>query len=247
MISVSFDMISQIIAVEVRAFTPEDAARVAEGVLAFSEELINSLSERARLDAVRFAEQEVKRTEDRLRTNRALVRTFRDQEQEIDPLKKADSQLSLLGQLEANLAGAKARLTTLRQYMGTSAPSVTYTENQIKALERQLEQERGKLGKTGQTAAGVSTLSGQVAAYEELLVEREFAEKAYVSALSSLERARMDAAQQQRYLATFVRPSLPQDALYPKRALNILLITGGAFLLWALGVLVVYAIRDHAG
>ena len=70
MIEVNLDTISQIITVKVRAFTREDAVRVAEGVLTFSEELINGLSERARLDALKFAEQEVRRTEDRLRVNR---------------------------------------------------------------------------------------------------------------------------------------------------------------------------------
>ena len=58
MIDVNLDTISQIITVKVRAFSREDAVRVSEGVLTFSEELINNLSERARLDTVKFAEQE---------------------------------------------------------------------------------------------------------------------------------------------------------------------------------------------
>lgn len=246
MIDVSLDAISQIITVKVRAFSREDAVRVAEGVLAFSEELINNLSERARLDTVKFAEHEVRRNEDRLRVNRSLVRQFRDQQQEIDPLKKADNQLSLLGQLEGQLAAARARMSTLRRYMQEGAPSVTFLETQIKALERQVEQERAKLGKGAEKPSDSNTLSGQVAAYEELLVEREFAEKAYVSALSTLEKARIDAAQQQRYLATFVRPSLPQEALYPQRLLNTFLVLIGSALFWALSVLVFYAVRDHA-
>ena len=48
MIDVNLDTISQIITVKVRAFTREDAVRVAEGVLTFSEELINNLSESSR-------------------------------------------------------------------------------------------------------------------------------------------------------------------------------------------------------
>ncbi len=246
MIEVNLDTISQIITIKVRAFTRDDSARVAEGVLAFSEDLINSLSERARLDALKFSEQEVRRTEDRLRVNRSLVRQFRDQQQEIDPLKKAESQLSLLARLDSDLSAARARMSTLRRYMQANAPSVTFLETQIRALEQQVEQERSKLGKGSDLPTGSITLSSQVAAYEELLVEREFAEKAYVSALSTLEKARVDAAQQQRYLATFVRPSLPQDALYPKRILNTLMVLGISALLWAMAVLIVYAIRDHA-
>lgn len=246
MTDINLDTMSQIITVTVRAFTREDAVRVAEGVLTFSEELINSLSERARLDTVKFAEQDVRRNEDRLRVNRQMLRQFRDKEQEIDPLKKAESQLTLLGRLESDLSTAQARMSTLRRYMQENAPSVTYLASQIKALERQVEQERAKLGKGSDSPVSGTTLSMQVAAYEELTVEREFAEKAYVSALSTLEKARIDASQQQRYLATFVRPSLPQEALYPKRALNTFIVFAGSLLLWALSVLVIYSIRDHA-
>ena len=175
------------------------------------------------------------------------MRQFRDQQQEIDPLKKAESQLSLQSRLESDLSAARARMSTLRRYMQENAPSEAFLGSPIKALERQVEQERAKLGKGGDLPSGITTLSGQVAAYEELLVEREFAEKAYVSALATLEKARGDAAQQQRYLATCVRPSLPQEALYPRRIVNALTVLAASALIWALSVLIVYAIRDHAG
>jgi|RhiMethySRZTD1v2_1073278.scaffolds.fasta_scaffold3589123_1 capsular polysaccharide transport system permease protein len=86
----------------------------------------------------------------------------------------------------------------------------------------------------------------EVANYEELVVDREFAEKAYVSALSSLERARVEADRQQRYVAAFVRPTLPGEALYPRRIVASITVFAIALVLWALGVLIGYAIRDQA-
>jgi capsular polysaccharide transport system permease protein len=245
MVELGYDASSQIVTIKVRAFTPAEAKQVLEAILRLSEELINALSDRARADAVRYAEQEVRRTEDRLKATRATLRTFRDQQQDIDPLKKAETQLTLLGRLEAELAAAKARLLTMRQYMGQTAPTVTYLENQIKALERQAEQERAKLGK-GEAPEKGATLSGAVADYEELVVEREFAEKAYVAALAALERSHNDAAQQQRYIATFVTPGLPEEAQHPKRLTNTIIVLGISVLLWSLGLLIVYAVRDHA-
>jgi capsular polysaccharide transport system permease protein len=64
--------------------------------------------------------------------------------------------------------------------------------------------------------------------------------------LSSLERARLEADRQQRYVTAFVRPTLPQEALYPKRILASVTVFAISLVLWALGVLIVYAIRDHA-
>jgi len=105
---------------------------------------------------------------------------------------------------------------------------------------------RSFMGKDEATAArGRETLGGLVANYK-LVVDREFAEKAYVLALSSLERARVGADRQQRYLAAFLRPTLPEEALYPRRIVPSTTVYGIALVPWALGVLIVYAIPDHA-
>jgi capsular polysaccharide transport system permease protein len=247
MIKANFDGSSQIVAVEVKAFTAEDAKRVAIAILELNEELINELSARARNDAVMHAQQEVKRMEDRLKATRTALRAFRDIQQEFDPVKNAESRFTLVAKLEEELSKAKARLASLRSFMSADAPSVAVLESEIKALEHQVEAERAKLGKgAGAAQRGQESIGGLVANYEELLVEREFSEKAYVSALSSLERARIEADRQQRYLASVVRPTLPQEALYPKRILATASFSFICLILWALGVLVVYAVRDHA-
>jgi capsular polysaccharide transport system permease protein len=247
MVKAGFDGSSQIVSVDVKAFTPAEAKVVAENILMLSEELVNDLSARARADAVKHAQQEVKRMEDRLRINRMALRSFRDTEQEFDPAKKVESRYAILGKLEEELTGRKARLINLRSFMGVEAPSVKVLVSEIAGLERQLEEERAKLGRLDQgKGAGLQSIGGLAATYEELVVDREFAEKSYLSALASLERARIEADRQQRYLAAFVRPTLPQEALYPKRILAICSVLGISLVLWALGVLITYAVRDHA-
>lgn len=245
MVTLSFDTTSQVIAVRTKAFTPEDARAVATAVIKLSENLVNDLSVRARTDSVKYAQQELARMEERLKLNRVAQRAFREKQQEFDPRRAADAQLALLSKLTDELSAQRTRMTTLRQNMGENAPPVQYLATQIKALEQQIEVERQKFA-----AAAVEqrdpALSQLVADFDELAVEREFAEKAYVSALASLERARADADRQQRYLATFVSPSLPQDALYPKRILNTIGVFAGTAILWALGMLIFYGVRDHA-
>jgi capsular polysaccharide transport system permease protein len=245
MVRVNFDTTSQIISVQVRAFSAEEAQAVAGAVIRLSEGLVNDLSQRARQDAVRQSQQEVQRTEDRLKAARTAVQAFRDKEQEVDPSKKADAQLSVLGKLELDLTTFRARRNTLLQYMGEGAPTIAYIDSQIRALERQVTDERAKLGAGTLKPRAGDTISGLLASYEELVVEREFAEKAYVSALSSLERARADADRQQRYLVTFISPAKPEDALYPKRVVNTAIVLILAFSTWAIGLLAVYSIRDH--
>ena len=61
-----------------------------------------------------------------------------------------------------------------------------------------------------------------------------------------LEVAREDAARQSRYLATYVKPTLAQNAEYPKRW--ILAGLAGLFLLliWSILALIYYSIRDRS-
>lgn len=245
MISLSFDSSSQIITAEVRAFSAEDAKNVATAVITLGEELINGLSARARNDAVNFANQEVARAEKRLRDDRLGLARFRDVQQELDPEKKAAAQMTLLAKLEGELTRAKTQLLTIRPTMAPDSPRIIFLQRRIDGLNRQVKDQRSKLGQGDQSQPGQKALSGLLSDYERLIVAREFSEKAYLSALASLEGARAEAARQQRYLTTFVKPSLPQEALYPRRLLNILLVLGISIIVWALGVLVVYAVRDH--
>jgi capsular polysaccharide transport system permease protein len=100
------------------------------------------------------------------------------------------------------------------------------------------------VGICGRNGSGKSILLRLIAGAET--VDPESAEKAYVSALSSLERARVEADRQQRYVAAFVRPTLPEEAPYPRRIVPSITVFAIALVLWALGVLIVYANRDHA-
>jgi len=247
MIAVNFDSTSQIISVEARAFTAEDSKKVATMIVTLSEELINDLSVRARNDAVKFARAEVTRAEERLQKNRADIRKFRDKRQELDPVKKAEAQQTLLGKLEGELLAAQARLLTVSPDMAKDAPTIIFLNRQINALSQQVIAERAKIAKRDPKATGGNVaLSGLLSDFEELSIEREFSQKIYASAIVSLETARADANRQQKYLATFVKPRLPEEALYPQRVLNILIVFFISTVLWALGIMVVYAIRDHA-
>ena len=246
MVRTSLDSSSRILTVEVRTFDPDDAVKVSQSILGLSEKLVNELSERSRQDAVHSANQEVARMEDRLRRSGEALRTFREKQQDIDPALTAQANLQRLSAIQSQINEARARLASQRSYMQETAPPVQFTLTQIKALEQQLKTERDRLGQGEETPGkAISTLSGVVEDYQSLMLEQDFAQKAYISAQSSLERARVTADQQQRYLGTFVPPRRPETAIYPMRMINIVVFAVLNLILWAIGVLAVYAVRDH--
>jgi len=248
MIDVYYDTSSQIITVEVQAFTAEDAKRVAEEVLRLSGELVNDISERARLDTVRTAEEAVKRAENQLRDQRRKIAAFREQEQDIDPTRSVEAQQVLLGRLMGDLTDAETRMSTLRQFLSEDAPSVRFLQSQIDSLKIQVDGQRAKLGVgTGtKDPADKDTLTTRIGLYEELSVDLEFLQNVYVSSLASLEAARMEADRQQRYLAAFVLPKLAEKAIYPERELNIFIVFVFALMAWGLSVMLIYVVREHA-
>lgn len=248
MINVDFDPTTNIIVVEVRTFAPEHSEKLAEAILALSEALVNQLSERSREDALKIARNEVQRMETRLREQLRKMRDFRERNQAIDPAQTVTAQVTQLSALETQLNAEKAQLAAQRAFMNDRAPAIQVTRAKIAALEKQVAAERARLGKGGITSPpqASSTLSEVVEDYQALATELEFSQKAYISALTSLEQARLTASKQQRYLAVFVTPSLPQQALYPNRILNIAIVVILSLCIWAVFVLLAYAIRDHA-
>ena len=83
-----------------------------------------------------------------------------------------------------------------------------------------------------------------LADYEGLLVDREFAEEGYRAALTALDIARTNAQRQSRYLAAYVRPTLPQTAEFPRRFVVLGMIGLFVLLVWSIMALIYYSVRD---
>ncbi|KZL16190.1 hypothetical protein PsAD2_03493 [Pseudovibrio axinellae] len=253
MIATSFDNTSSIIEVEVQAFTPEMTERIASRVLSYGADLVNTLSQNARKDAVKFAEEEVRRSELRLKISRMRMKDFRSTQSSIDPTRNAEVQIELIAGLEKQLLDTRSRLATLVGTIDESSPTIRQLRKQEKVLIEQILSKRDEISGVGtdrlrqvpQGADRLSSLSSLLANYEELLVEQEFAQQAYTAALAGLERSRAEADRQQRYLAVFNPPSKPEEAIYPRRLTNSLLLFLGLFAVWALATMIAYSIRDH--
>ncbi|MQX73821.1 RkpR, polysaccharide export protein [Sinorhizobium meliloti] len=251
MVKVNFDHASGIMQVTVKAFEPVQAQEIAKFIVDQSDNLVNSLSLSARNDVLRAAQDEVLAGEARLSKARAGLRDYRDKSQEISPEEGAKLAVQLIGSLEGELTKLNADLATAKSQMGEDTPRIRVLKTRIESLEQQLAVERQRLGagEKGTAAAGdpnAPDVAGRIAEFEELETEREFAERAYTAALGSLEKARIDANNRQRYLALFIEPTLSQMAQYPSRLLNALLVTLGLLFAWGVCVMGYYNIRDRA-
>jgi capsular polysaccharide transport system permease protein len=238
-----YDPATGTVTVRVRTFAPGDALRLAQAVVTATEKLVNELATRSRADALRHSETEVTQAETRLNAVLADIRAFRDREGMIDPARTADATSMLASRLREDVIGANAQLATLRAYMREDAPPVKVLKARIRSLEaqqRSLAQEM-----TGADKSRPQTLSAVLASYEELESQHKFAETAYQHALQNLDQARANADRQHVFIANFIPPSLPEEALYPRRWRSLGTVALMAFAVWCIGGLAVQSIRDH--
>lgn len=243
MIDATFDMTTGVGVVRVRAFTPTDALELANALMRQSEALVNEVNQRARNDAIRFAQEDMARAELRLKQIRGRMLEFRNLQKTADPTKDAAAMMDLGAKLRGDLAQLRAQLATTTTTMAANAPTVEFLRTKIRSTEEQLRNVAAQIG-DGKNV-DQSLVASQLARYEDLDVERQFAEKLWASNLTALETAKSNANMQHTYLAAFVQPALAEESTYPRRLLGVFLTFGVAGLIWICGLLFYYSIRDR--
>lgn len=226
----------------VQAFDPVDARNVAQAILDESTVLINQLNDVAREDALRYSRTELDEALERLRSARQAVTQFRNRHQLVDPSADVQGQIGVVSSLQQQLAEQLVGLGLLRANAQPNDPRIEQTELRIRVIREQMEAERQKFGSE---VSGGELLSELVGQYESLSVDREFAERTYTAALAAFDTARGEAQRQSRYLAAYVKPTLAQEAEYPQRGRLIAIIAGFLILIWVVGVLIFYSLRDR--
>ena len=153
--------------------------------------------------------------------------------------------------MQGLVTGLEAEATTLRtqiseasSYMKADAPLIKSLTQRLAAVEKQLAEEKLRVAGQNSTQGNLNSL---VADYEDLSIEAEFAQKQLVSAMASLERARIQQMAQSRYVVAYQQPTLPDESLYPRPFLFTLYVFAGVLLFLGIVSLVWASIREHAG
>jgi len=227
-----------------RAFTPQDARSIAETIYSESSLMINALSDIARTDSTRYAADDLQIALDRLKSAREALTQFRLQNQIVDVEADIASQMGLLASLQAQQTTALIELDLLSDTARTGDPRLDQARRRLEVIEARIAEERRKFG-AGGAGPGGESYAQTVAQFESLSVNREFAERAYASALSADDTAKAEANRQSRYLAAYITPTLAQQADYPRRLMLIGTTAMFAFLLWIVSTLVFYTLRER--
>lgn len=250
LVHISYDTSSKLIEIRVHAFSARDAQRIAQAIFDASSTMINRLSTVAREDAIRHARDDLASAVERLKAAREAVTIFRNEHQIVDPNLDLETQAGLLGNLQSQLADALITLDLLSETTRAADPRIDQANRKVAVITKRISEEKRKLGMTelnlGRTRANPSDALALIyGEYERLVVDREFAEQSYISALTAFDVALAEARRQSRYLAAHIEPTLAERALYPRREVLLGLISAFVFLGWATSVLVLFSLKDR--
>jgi len=223
----------------VEAFHPEDAKAIATTLLELGEDLVNHLNVRIRQDAVRVAETEVAVARERQVTSQIALTAFRNRELMLDPSGNALIVVQLIDHLYSQLAETRTAIVEM-QAGSQRSPQLAGLQARAAALEEQIARERRRVASTS------DGLAEKIAEYERLDLDHEFATRALVTTLASLEIARAEARRQQLFLVRVVEPGLADEATEPRRLRVILTVLGLNLIAAGVAWLIFSGLREHA-
>jgi capsular polysaccharide transport system permease protein len=244
MVRVSHDSSSGLMELRALAFTPEDAMAIANAINDESSKMINQLSQTAREDATRYAEEDLAAAVERLKSARDALTSYRLANQIVDPNADIQVQMGLLTTLQTQQASALIEYDLISENGNVNDPRVEQARRRLEVIESRIAEERRKFGVGGGVDGGVEYAT-TISEFERLTVDREFAQAAYAATLQALDGARADANRKSRYLAAYIKPTIAEKSQFPQRNLIMFIVTGFAFLIWAILSLVYYALRDR--
>lgn len=239
-ISVEYDQVSGVLAIQSQAFTPQFAQKIVEEVLNRSEKYINQISQRLANEQVNFVEKELERAAEHLRKSKQQILDFQEEYQLFNPEQESGAKLLMVNELEAQITRNKAELNNLRSYMNETAPDIVALKAKTASLENQLTIERQKL--VGHKNNNFSEVNAK---HADLLLDLEYATDLYKASLMSLEQARIEAYRKLKYLVVVDSPSLAEEPQLPRRIYNLVSILVVISLLYGALRIVYATIKEH--
>jgi capsular polysaccharide transport system permease protein len=210
LVTVRYNMIEQIVVLQVEAFTPEDSVKISNALIDLSDTFANKMNQRALDDALKVAQEEVSRSEQRSAAARLEVANWRNRNANVDPTGDLTVLTNLIGQLEAQLAAAQTDLGQLKATQGDN-PRRKSVETRIVTLRKEIDDTRQRLG------GGSETVAKQLSSYESLKIAQDFADTNLASARQSLDQARVAILRQQRYVSPIAQPKADYTPTYPQK------------------------------
>lgn len=231
---------SSIVTLQVDAFDPAYAQKLAQALVAASELAINELNGRMVAAQTGVATRELAKTREHLGAARRKLLEFQVANNIVDPAEEIGARLATLAGLDSRAVEKKAELRAKEKFLRDDAIELRTLRQEIEAIEAQRAQENLRLVNPANPG-----MAAAAQAYEEVKFEAELSLQAFTAALGLDEKAKLDASRQSKFLLQISTAHLPQDPAYPKPLFGTLTAFALLSILYGITRLVIATIRDH--
>lgn len=239
-ISVEFDDYSQVLKINVRAFTPEMAQAITQLLLEAGEAKMNEMGRRLAEEQVAFLSVQVEGLSTNLNDARQVLLKYQNDNGLVSPTGTVESLSSIVAGLESQLSNVKAKRAVMLSFQSANSSEVVRVNSEIKAINQQIEKEKSRMAQ--QNGGALNALSSE---YQTLELKFQFALTTYSTALAALESTRIEAARKLKQVTIIQSPTLPEYAIEPERIYNITVFTVIASFAVLIFQMLVLIIKDH--
>lgn len=241
-VTMTHDDLAGLLTFDVQAFDKATAQRIAKAILDESERFTNDYMHRLARERMGFAESQTTETQARLEKAKADVLAFQVKNKWLDPMSQATANSSLTATLQNTLAQQEAALRAAQSFLSDDSFQVKTLRGQMEATKAQLEAERNRSVSPQNGGAQLASLTIE---YQGLMTRASFAEEAYKAAIQTLEAARLDTMRKLKSLVVVEPPTVPDQALYPRRLYNLLTLLAVCGMVLTIVHLILATIREH--
>ena len=232
---------SGVISIYSQGFDSEYAQKLTNEIVKRAEWFINSIGHQLANAQLSFVQGEHETIEKQLAQAQTKLLNFQREYNLLDPSAEGVAMQQITYTLEGQIAVKQTELKTAQTIMSDKAPQVLALQNELNALKTQLKAERNKLAQSGKGEMPVSEL---LAKFTDYKVKMELAIQAYTSSQISLEKSRIEAYRQIKYLIVVEKATLSQESKYPDVFYNISLFVLLFSLVFGIGKIVISTIQE---
>jgi capsular polysaccharide transport system permease protein len=239
-VSVELDDYAGVLRVDVEAFDPEEANKIAQLLLDEGERHMNLMGQRLAEEQVRFLEQQVALLEEKFQQTRDALLDYQNANGLVSPTGTVESLSSVVSGLEGQLAIAKARKSAMASFQSARSPEIVRVNSEIKALTNQIAQEQQRLAR--QSGNALNSISSE---YQTLMLRAQFAQDSYSGALGALENTRIEAARKLKQVSVLQTPTMPEYPEQPERLYNSVVFAVIALFITLIINMLILIVKDH--
>lgn len=241
-VTIGYDITEGIIRMGVVGVTPEASQRFSEALVSYAEERVDGLTQEARGDQLKSAQENYNDAEAKMLEAEQKVLELQQQRGVLSADLELESRVSLINTLTLELENRKLELAQRLDNDRPNQAQIEILRDEIARREQRIGELTSDLTQSSGDSVSLARISGELRIAETSLQTRH---EILTQAVASLEAARLEASRQVRFLSLGVAPIAPVEPTFP-RVVEGTIIAFIVFLgIYILGSLTVSILREQ--